>query len=213
MSRGSAVLLSALAFASTSFSCLAADSILMDRLGPRRATLFVSNADGTGERVLTQSTTLDYNPSWSPKGDWIVFTSERAGSADLYRIHPDGSGLERLTNDPAYDDQGAFSPDGKRIVFVSTRAAGRANLWILDMGTRKATPLTSGDGGDFRPSWSPDGKWVAFSSDRGSNFPPRPGKVGAPAIGGCVSGSPGWQRTATHLRAWRILRQPEMDSG
>jgi Tol biopolymer transport system component len=62
-----------------------------------------------------------------------VFTSERAGSADLYRIHPDSSGLQRLTTDPAYDDQGAFSPDSKHIVFVSTRAGGRANLWILDI--------------------------------------------------------------------------------
>jgi Tol biopolymer transport system component len=80
--------------------------MLMDRLGPTQATLFVSNANGSGKVVLTQSGSLDYNPSWSPKGDWIVFTSERAGSADLYRIHPDGSGLERLTNDPAYDDHG-----------------------------------------------------------------------------------------------------------
>ena len=176
MSRGSKISLFALVLASASFSCLAADRILMDRLAPTRATLFISNADGSGERTLTESGSLDYNPSWSPKGDWIVFTSERAGSADLYRIHPDGTNLERLTNDPAFDDQGAFSPDGKRIVFVSTRAGGRANLWILDIATRKATPLTSGDGGEFRPSWSPDGKWIAFSSDRGSNLPPAQGR-------------------------------------
>ena len=176
MGRGSAVSLCALALAATSLSCSAADRILLDRLGPTQATLFVSNADGSGERVLTQSGSLDYDPSWSLNGDWIVFTSERAGSADLYRIHPDGSSLERLTSDPAYDDQGAFSPDGKRIVFVSTRANGRANLWILDTATRKATPLTSGDGGDFRPSWSPDGKWIAFSSDRGSSLPPAQGR-------------------------------------
>jgi TolB protein len=107
---------------------------------------------GSGERALTQPGTLDYNPAWSPSGDWILFTSERAGSADLYRIHPDGTGLDRLTDDPAYDDQGALSPDGKQVVFVSTRAAGRANLWVMVVATRKARPLTSGDGGDFRPA-------------------------------------------------------------
>ena len=62
------------------------------------------------------------------------------------------------------------------MVFVSTRAAGYANLWILDMATHKAVPLTSGQGGDFRPSWSPDGKWIAFSSDRDSDLPTAKGR-------------------------------------
>jgi hypothetical protein len=153
VSRGSGchvVSLVVFAFAATSFSCLAADRVLFARLGPSEATLFVSIANSSGERTLTQPGSLNYKSSRSK--DWIVFTSERGESADLYRTHPDGSGLERLTDDPA-----AFSPDGKQIVCVSTRASGRANLWILDIVTRKATPLTSGDGGDFRPSWSPDG--------------------------------------------------------
>jgi TolB protein len=171
MSRLPIVWLCVVALFIPSFSCLAADRILFDRLGPTQGSLFISNADGSAERPLTHPDSLDYNPSWSPKGDWIVFTSERSGSADLYRIHPDGTGLERLTDDPAYDDQAAFSPDGRQVVFVSTRAGGRANLWILDTMTHKAKPLTSGQGGDFRPSWSPDGKWIAFSSDRDSDLP------------------------------------------
>jgi TolB protein len=87
-----------------------------------------------------------------------------------------GTGLERLTDHLAYDNQAAFSPDGKQIVFVSTRASGTANLWILDAITRKARPLTSGQGGDFRPAWSSDGKWIAFSSDRGSDLPVAKGR-------------------------------------
>ncbi len=164
------------ALIATSFSCLAADRVLFARLGPTEASLFISNADGSSERPLTPAGSLDYNPSWSPEGDWIVFTSERAGSADLYRIHPDGTGLERLTDDPAYDDQGGFSPDGKQIVFVSTRGGGRANLWVLDVASHQAKALTSGDGGDFRPSWSPDGQWIAFSSDRDSDLRPAKGR-------------------------------------
>lgn len=147
------------------------DRLLFARLGPAHGELFVSNADGTGEHALTPPGSLDYNPTWASTGDWIVFTSERDGSADLYRVHADGTGLERLTDSPAFDDQAAASPDGRHIAFVTTRAAGFANLAILDVATHAVTPLTSGTGGDFRPAWSPDGQWIAFSSDRASDLP------------------------------------------
>ncbi len=154
----------------------AADRVLFLHLGPSKAMLYLSQADGSGEHALAPSTSLDYDPAWSPKGGWIAFTSERNGSADLYRIHPDGSGLERLTDNPAYEDQAAFSPDEKQIVFVSSRAGGYANLWLLDLATRRQHPLTAGQGGDFRPAWSPDGQWIAFSSDRDSDLPSAKGR-------------------------------------
>src|SRR5579859_772579 len=83
----------------------AADKILMASLKPSKAVLYLSQSDGSGEHALLPPGPFDYNPSWSPRGDWIAFTSERNGSADLYRVHSDGKGLERLTADPAYDDQ------------------------------------------------------------------------------------------------------------
>jgi TolB protein len=133
--------------------------------------LFVAAADGSDERPLLASTDIDYDPVWSPDGGSIVFTSDRAGSADLYRVKADGTGLERLTDSPAYDDQAAFSPDGRQLAFVTTRSGGTADIWTMDLQTRRAKALTSGPGGDFRPSWSPDGAWIAFSSDRLSNLP------------------------------------------
>ncbi len=176
MSRAQSLFLFALIVATSATRCSAAERVVFLRIAPAESTLFISNADGTAERPLTQPGSINYNPAWSPKGDWIAFTSERAGSADIYRVHPDGTGVERLTDDPAYDDQAAFSPDGNHIAFVSTRTAGRATLWTLDVHTRKATPLTTGDGGDFRPAWSPDGQWIAFSSDRDSDLPPAKGR-------------------------------------
>jgi Tol biopolymer transport system component len=138
------------------------------RVGPTRIGLFLADADGRNERALLPADGLDYNPSFSVDGKWIVFTSERAGSADIFRVHPDGSGLERLTDSPAFDDQGALSPDGSMLAFVSTREGGFANLWLLDLAhpAGRVRPIAKTNAGSFRPSWSPDGKWIAFTSDR-----------------------------------------------
>src|SRR3954449_12207453 len=105
--------------------------------------LFVADADGGGERPLVGLGEIDYDPVWSPDASSIVFTSDRNGSADLYRVKPDGTALERLTDSPAYDDQAAFSPDGQHLVFVTTRGADRtADLWTLDLQTKRAKALT-----------------------------------------------------------------------
>jgi Tol biopolymer transport system component len=80
-------------------------------------------------------------------------------------VHPDGSGLERVIDDPAFDDQGVLSPDGKFLAFVSSRSR-QADIWVLNLMTRKLRNLTNHPAGDFRPAWSPDGRWLAFSSDR-----------------------------------------------
>ena len=71
---------------SASSSVRAAERVLLYRLGPTQGTLYLANADGSGEHALLPPGALDYDPAWSPKGDWIAFTSERNGSADLYRV-------------------------------------------------------------------------------------------------------------------------------
>ena len=181
-------------------------------------TVFIADADGADARALVPDLGLEYSPSFSPDGQWVVFTAEPDGQADIYRIRPDGTGLERLTDHPAFDDQAALSPDGRTLTFVSTRARGTADIWLLDLASKTASNLTDHRSGNFRPRWSPDGAWIAFTSDRDAEPGDQPGHVGAPAVDrrlsrparrhgaappvtapGGVAGSPSWSADGRRL--------------
>lgn len=149
-------------------------TIAYSGFAPLNAEIFIADADGRNPKPFFPSPGQDFDASFSADGQWIVFTSDRSGSADIYRAHPDGTHLERLTDDPAFDDQAALSPDGRSLAFVSTRG-GHAELWVTDPRTKKARNITNHRLGAFRPAWSPDGQWIAFSSDRDSPLPIRPG--------------------------------------
>jgi TolB protein len=145
-------------------------AIAFASFAPLNTDIFIAAADGSEAKPLLPHPDLDYNPSFSPDGRWIVFTSTRNGSADVFRVRTDGRRLERLTDHESFDDQGAISPDGRRLAFVSSRS-GQADIWILELATGALRNLTNHPAGDFRPSWSPDGRRIAFSSDRDSKKP------------------------------------------
>jgi Tol biopolymer transport system component len=193
MSRVAIAVLGVLSGLAASAAAMGKDVMLMNRIGPSKMELYIAAADGSNEhRLLPDSKGLDYDPSFSPDGQWIVFTSERdaegSGQADLYRVHPDGTGLERLTTDTSMEDAGALSPDGTQLVYVSTKGGARTtNIWVMDLKSKRARNLT-GDGksdapltmnSNFRPAWSPDGKWIAFTSDRGEKWAGAEGGAGA----------------------------------
>jgi Tol biopolymer transport system component len=142
------------------------DGVILCQCGSSYSNLYVANRDGGEERPLLEPVGNNYSASYSADGEWIVFTSERAGSADIYRVKPDGSALVRLTDHPALDDQAALSPDGRTLAFVSTRGEGNTNIWVQDIDGGDAINITRNRSGNFRPSWSPDGEWIAFTSDR-----------------------------------------------
>jgi Tol biopolymer transport system component len=70
---------------------------------------------------LETGSDFDTFPTWSPRGDWIAFTSKRDGDYEIYRIRPNGTGLQRLTRTPGNDAHPSFSPDGAWIAFATAR--------------------------------------------------------------------------------------------
>jgi Tol biopolymer transport system component len=107
----------------------------------------------------------DFEPDWSPDGTQIVFTSDRSGNMEIYRMKasPEGSKNRpvNLSKSPSsYDSSAAWSPDGKKIAFSSDRPApdGTRDYEIWRMrATDGANPinLTNDPGSDFYPAWQP----------------------------------------------------------
>ena len=69
--------------------------------------IFVADINGNQVQQLTNEPGYDAEPTVSPLGDKIVFTSTRNGDLDLYTMNIDGSNVKQITFDLGYDG-GAF---------------------------------------------------------------------------------------------------------
>ncbi len=71
-----------------------------------------------GERELTSGEWEDFSPSFSPDGNTIVFSSNRAGNWDIWNIGADGEGLRQVTKGDDDELAPVYSPDGKEIAYL-----------------------------------------------------------------------------------------------
>src|SRR5262245_28214726 len=58
---------------------------------PGTLQMFISASDGSDEHPLLAEPHDDYDAVWAPDGQSIVFTSDRNGSGDLFRVDADGT--------------------------------------------------------------------------------------------------------------------------
>jgi len=138
--------------------------------------IYIANGDGSSNpMVITNITDGACQPSWSPDGTQLVFTSPCNGPEDgfanssLYIINADGKGQSPLLAEPGGDYDPAWSPDGTRIAFTSRRS-GRPSIFVLDVATDTVTLLfeSTGNFSEARsPAWSPFNNQILFVANRG----------------------------------------------
>jgi hypothetical protein len=83
---------------------------------------------------LVNGTTREFQPAWSPDGQWIAYVSWGSDGGHIWRARADGQGTpQQLTRHPAFYRDPVFSPDGSRIVALRGRRQQRLEQ-ASDMG-------------------------------------------------------------------------------
>jgi Tol biopolymer transport system component len=104
-----------------------------------------------------------YLHGWSPDGKYLVYTGERDGEFDIYKISVSGGAETNLTNTKGLDDGPEFTPDGRYIYFNSTRS-GTMQIWRMKPDGSEQEQITNDEYNNWFPHISPDGRWIVFLS-------------------------------------------------
>lgn len=116
-----------------------------------------------GEPKRVTANAPSYLHGWSPDGKYLIYTGQREGEFDIYRIPIEGGDEVRLTTAKGLDDGSEYSPDGKSIYFNSSRT-GTMQVWRMNPDGTAQEQLTDDEMNNWFPHVSPDGKRVVFLS-------------------------------------------------
>jgi len=181
--------------------------VAVDRVDPQTGTQDIWLVDllrGVPSR-FTSDPGNDWFPLWSPDGNNIVFSSNRAGITNLYLKNANGTKPEEtLLKSDEYQVADDWSADGKFIVYESRNSQTKLDLWLLPMtGERKPVPFLQTAFNEQQAQFSSDGKWIAYTSDESGSpevyvqtFPASGGKWRVSTNGGS---EPKWRRDGKEL--------------
>jgi dipeptidyl aminopeptidase/acylaminoacyl peptidase len=145
----------------------------------RRRHIFLANLESGAPRQLTPDGIYEeHSIDWSPRGDEIVFVSNREPDPDLF-YNPDvfavrvaDGGIRRLSATESAEFKPRWSRDGEHVAFMGTRRGltdletdmEDTHVWLMDREGGNRRELGSViDDRQGSPTWSPDGRFLYFS--------------------------------------------------
>ena len=151
--------------------------------------------DGSAPHTLLANSRNMYSPSWSPKGDQLVYATDRTGAGEIW-IHNVKAGIERPAVTAADFTPGTtfalahpvFSPDGNRFAFVRYSTNEPTTIWVEP--TVGGAPIRLSPEYIVAPSWSPDGNSIAGLMHKDHPWQPAIVGVGADMSPHIIAGAP-----------------------
>ncbi len=102
--------------------------------------IYLMNADGSGNTLLTQGAGNEGSPCWIKGGAKLAYLSAANGKSEVWEMNPDGTGRTMIASYDGGDIEGfAFSPDEKKLLFIAQVKYGQTTADIYP-----DLPLASG---------------------------------------------------------------------
>jgi len=130
-------------------------------------SLYVMQRGGETRRVVQHGrNSILGNPTWSPDGRLLVFSSNWRLGHHIYLVGADGSGERRLSPLSSGGCEPRFSRDGTKVLHVSRgHLSEQSRLVERDLASGQERVLVSWPALNYNPVYSPDGAEVAFTSN------------------------------------------------
>jgi dipeptidyl aminopeptidase/acylaminoacyl peptidase len=133
--------------------------------------VWIAPVEGGAPTQVTKGNDPIGRVSWSPNGDWLVFSLAPGGgmNAQIYIVHPDGTGLQRLTDGgKETNNLGDWTHDGRRIAMGSNRANPSAiDVYLVDPASGERQLISGNKGLQAVADVSRDGALALVSRLRG----------------------------------------------
>jgi TolB protein len=131
--------------------------------------IYIAQFDGSNPINISNNSSINMSPAWSPDGDKLTYTSFKDGRPQLYVYNLLTRKTIKLTHTGSGNSGSNWHPDGKKIAFSGMNKGSTAiySMSSFDGGSKEL--FITGSGLEVEPAYSPDGKKVAFVSGRFGN--------------------------------------------